>query len=105
MSFDFSSVYTLESFLLSNTSSSSKKAITCPFAFSAAIFKYSPRLQLPVFKDGYKLSVEGTTGKVEEFTLNGKDIDQKENAEKFKDLINELEIFKGSENFKLPDLQ
>ncbi len=58
-----------------------------------------------VFKDGYKLSVEGTTGKVEEFTLNGKDIDQKENADKFKDLINELEIFKGSENFKLPDFQ
>ena len=55
-----------------------------------------------VFKDGYKLSVEGATGKVEEFTLNGKGIDQKENADKFKDLINELEIFKGKENFKLP---
>ena len=55
-----------------------------------------------VFKAGYKLSVEGDTGKVEEFTFEGKNIDPKENNDKFKDLVNELDIFKGSENFKLP---
>jgi arylsulfatase A-like enzyme len=57
-----------------------------------------------VFKNGFKLNVNGTDGIIEEFTKDGKDVDPKEYEKEFKDLVNELEIFAGSETFKLPAL-
>ena len=57
-----------------------------------------------IFKDGYKLTVNGTDGKIEEFTHEGKDIKIDENKEQVEKLLEELEIFKGKEDFNLPKL-
>ena len=56
-----------------------------------------------VFKNGFKLNINGTDGLIEEFTKDGQDVDPKDYKDEFEDLKNELEIFAGKENFKLPD--
>jgi arylsulfatase A-like enzyme len=53
-----------------------------------------------IFKDGYKLVVNGSTGAVEEFTLNGRALSTKDKA--YGDLVNELHLYKGNEKFVLP---
>ena len=58
---------------------------------------------LAVFKNGFKLNINGTDGSIEEFTKDGQDVDPNDYKEEFKDLKNELEIFAGKESFKLPD--
>ncbi|MEM0160949.1 MAG: sulfatase [Thermoplasmata archaeon] len=55
-----------------------------------------------VYKTNYKLVINGSDGKVDEFTFKGKQIEVKDNQEIFKDLVNELSIFKGTERFQLP---
>ncbi len=53
-----------------------------------------------VFKDGYKLVVNGSTGEIEEFTYKGKPLDKKDKS--IEDLLNYLYIYKGNEKFVLP---
>lgn len=55
-----------------------------------------------VYKNGYKLVINGIEGKVDEFTYKGKIVEVKDKQEIFKDLVNELAIFKGTERFQLP---
>ncbi len=55
-----------------------------------------------VYKNNYKLVVNGLEGTVDEFTFKKKQIEVKEYPEIFKDLVNELSIFKGTERFQLP---
>lgn len=56
-----------------------------------------------VFKDGFKLAVEGKTGRVEEFTKNGKDVSKDIRYSKMtEELAGEIDIFKGQEKFLLP---
>ncbi len=53
-----------------------------------------------VFKEGYKLVVNGSSGEIEEFTYKGKPLDTKDSA--IEDLLNYLYIYKGNEKFTLP---
>ena len=56
-----------------------------------------------VFKDGFKLVIEGKTGNIEEFTKDGKDVLADIKYSKVRDeLTNEIDIFKGQEKFTLP---
>ena len=55
-----------------------------------------------VFRNGFKLSVNGEEGSIEEFTLNGSTVTESEYPQEFNDLLYELEIFKGNDNLKLP---
>ena len=60
------------------------------------------KVRKAVFKGGFKLSVNGTDGLIEEFTKDGSSVDPGDHQKEFTDLKNELEIFAGSESFKLP---
>lgn len=55
-----------------------------------------------VFKNGYKLCVNGTRGLVEEFKQNGVKVDIASHRSAYDDLLEELDIFKGQEKFTLP---
>ncbi len=55
-----------------------------------------------VYKDGFKLTVNGTDGKIEEFMKDGKNINLEDNKNKVNELLEEIEIFKGKEDFKIP---
>ncbi len=57
-----------------------------------------------VYKDGYKLTIDGTHGVVKEFLKGKEEISVKDAPEKAKELLNEIAKFKGTENFKLPSL-
>ncbi|MGC8651482.1 MAG: hypothetical protein ACP5RX_02630, partial [Minisyncoccia bacterium] len=50
-----------------------------------------------IYKNGYKLVINGSTGGIDEFSYNGKEAEPKK--EILDDLKNELEIFKGNEKF------
>lgn len=52
-----------------------------------------------IYKNNYKLVVGGLGGEIEEFTFKGKNMVPNENKNVLDDLIDELEIFKGTENF------
>jgi len=52
-----------------------------------------------VYKNGFKLVINGNNGEIEEFTLKGKDISPQDHKEVLDDLLNELEIFKGTQRF------
>jgi hypothetical protein len=52
-----------------------------------------------VYKNGFKLVVNGNNGEIEEFTLKGKNVDSQNHKDVLDDLLNELEIFKGAERF------
>ena len=55
-----------------------------------------------VFKNGFKLTVNGDTGTVEEFLLNDLPISIDNYSTEFSELVEEIEIFKGNEKFTLP---
>lgn len=55
-----------------------------------------------VFKNGYKMVVNGLNGEIEEFTFNKKMVSPSENKEIVKGMLDELYIFKGNEKFVLP---
>ena len=57
-----------------------------------------------IYKDGFKLTVNGTDGITEEFMEGGKNIKVEDNKEKAKELLNEIDIFKGKEDFKIPEI-
>ncbi|MEM3845332.1 MAG: hypothetical protein QXU98_06495, partial [Candidatus Parvarchaeota archaeon] len=52
-----------------------------------------------VYKNDFKLVINGNNGDIEEFTLKSKNIDPQDHKEIFDDLLSELEIFKGTERF------
>lgn len=54
-----------------------------------------------VYKNGFKVTVNGETGRFEEFMKNGKIVSPNEHKEIFRDLLYELAIFKGSAKFKV----
>jgi len=58
-----------------------------------------------VFKNNYKLVVNGLNGNIDEFTYGKKNMDPKEKRDVLKDLIDELYIYKGTEKFALPDIR
>lgn len=55
-----------------------------------------------VFKNGFKLTINGDFGTVEEFLLNDLPVSQDNYGKEFSDLMDEIEIFKGNEKFTLP---
>ena len=65
--------------------------------------KTHDKVRKSVYKKDYKLTVNGTDGIVEELLYKDKSISINENSEVFKELINELDIFKGKEKFILPE--
>ncbi len=60
------------------------------------------KLRKAVFKDGFKLSVNGSDAKVEEFLKKGKPVRIGDYKDQYNDLLNELNIFKGNEKFEIP---
>jgi Arylsulfatase A and related enzymes len=62
------------------------------------------KVRKAVYKDGFKLTVNGTDGIIEEFMEGGKNIKVEDNKEKAKELLNEIDIFKGKEDFKMPEI-
>jgi arylsulfatase A-like enzyme len=62
------------------------------------------KVRKAVYKDGYKLTVNGTDGTIEEFMHDDKEIKIEDDKEKAKELLEEIEIFKGKEEFKTPDI-
>lgn len=62
------------------------------------------KVRKAVYKDGFKLTVNGTDGVIEEFLKGDKEADLKVHRSAAERLIEELDIFKGSEKFKLPSL-
>jgi len=59
-----------------------------------------------VFRDGYKLTVNGTDRTIEEFMKGGKSIDPSgpKNKAVARQLLDEIEEFKGGERFAMPHL-
>ena len=62
------------------------------------------KVRKAIYKDGFKLTVNGTDGITEEFMEGGKNIKVEDNKEKAKELLNEIDIFKGKEDFKIPEI-
>ncbi|MGC9123212.1 MAG: sulfatase [Thermoplasmata archaeon] len=62
------------------------------------IREYFPKRKA-VFKNGFKLVINGENGQIEEFTFHGKNADVSEHPNVIKDLKEELSIFKGNEKF------
>ncbi|MCW1301601.1 MAG: sulfatase [Candidatus Parvarchaeota archaeon] len=57
-----------------------------------------------VFEGGFKLTIEGKTGRIEEFMKDGKDVSNDIKYSKVrKELIDKIDIFKGQEKFLLPE--
>ena len=46
-----------------------------------------------IYKDGYKLVLNGLSKTIEEFTFNGLSMNQYDNRNKIRELLNELEAF------------
>ncbi len=57
-----------------------------------------------VFMDGYKLTVNGSDGTIEEFFEDGNPVDAKSNKVMLRKLLAQLKKFKGKEAFRLPKL-
>ena len=52
-----------------------------------------------VYKNDYKLVINGLNGEIDEFLYKGKEIKPEDNKDVLEDLLDELEIFKGTEKF------
>jgi len=52
-----------------------------------------------VYKNDYKLVINGLNGEIDEFLYKDKEIKPEENKYVLEDLLDELEIFKGTEKF------
>lgn len=57
-----------------------------------------------VFKGDLKMVVEGMHGKIEELKKSGESINPYDHKESVRDLLEELDIFRGREDFKLPQI-
>lgn len=58
-----------------------------------------------VYKDGYKLVINGKAGDIEEFSRLGKILDPRENRAALEPLVEELQIFRGLEKFLVPEVR
>lgn len=58
-----------------------------------------------VYKNSYKITLNGSSGRIEEFTRQGKKLDTKDYREVVMDLLSEIDIFRGREKFMLPRMQ
>jgi arylsulfatase A-like enzyme len=56
-----------------------------------------------VYSDGFKLTVNGTDGTIEEFLKGNKEIDPKKYNVKARELVKELKKFNNNPSFKFPD--
>ena len=61
------------------------------------------KLRKSVFKDGFKLTLNGTDGTVEEFLKGEKPVEKKDFKDEYKDLLNELKIFNAGDRFVFSD--
>jgi len=64
------------------------------------------KIRKAVYMDGYKLTLNGTDGTIEEFMEGDRNISAsaRGNARILKALVEEMDKFKGKEEFKLPDV-
>ncbi len=62
------------------------------------------KVRKAIYNDRFKLTVNGTDGRIEEFLENGRSLDPKDRSDVVKGLLNRLEGFKGKENFKMPEV-
>ena len=60
------------------------------------------KVRKAVYKDGYKLTINGTDGIIEEFMEGNKRLNPKQNKKILNGLIDEIDEFKGGRNFILP---
>ncbi|MCL4399638.1 sulfatase [Candidatus Parvarchaeota archaeon] len=60
------------------------------------------KVRKAIYKGGFKLTVNGSDGVVEEFLKKGRPVDEKGYLDEKKELLEELDIFKGKEDFKIP---
>ena len=57
-----------------------------------------------VYKGGHRLVVDGKSGEIEEFSKGGKGLRQEENKKELRDMVSELELFRGNEKFLMPEV-
>ena len=62
------------------------------------------KVRKAIYKNGFKLVVNGTDGVIEEFLNGNIQANINDNKEIVRDLLNELEVFKGKEVFYTPAL-
>lgn len=62
------------------------------------------KVRKTVYKNGFKMTVNGTDGTIEEFMKGNKDVPIKDNKTGAEDLLQEIDIFKGNERFLIPDI-
>jgi arylsulfatase A-like enzyme len=60
------------------------------------------KVRKAVYSGGYKLTLNGTDGTIEEFSKDGKEISKENNQKVLKSLVNQIDEFRGEEKFKLP---
>lgn len=67
--------------------------------------QFKPEVRKRIWdKNGYSISVNGTHGTIEYLTHNGNKLKIEDNSEIKLELLSELGIFTGSQNFLLPDI-
>lgn len=71
------------------------------FKKESEAFNRLSSLRKAVFKNGYKMVVNGTHGTIEEFTLHGESLSETDEA--INDLLDELEVFCGIDDFRFPE--
>lgn len=57
-----------------------------------------------IFRGNMKLVIDGTIGRIEEFLLNERACNYTDHLEEVRELISELDIFVGNQEFRLPTL-
>lgn len=56
-----------------------------------------------IYKDDYKISVDGVNGRIEEFSYKGMPLSPLDRRDQARNLLNDLQIFTGQEKFTIPD--
>ena len=78
------------------------RRLSLPNDFSETDFKIHASHKA-VYKSGFKATVNGSAGTLEEFLKNGLPVKPDAYAGVLDDLLNELDIFKGNERFLIPN--
>lgn len=65
--------------------------------------QYRPEIRKRIWgQQGYSLTANGSRGVIEQFNLNGKNVNPSAYKAKVKELLSELEMFVGNSGFKVP---
>ncbi len=64
--------------------------------------KHYERVRKAIFMDGYKLDVDGSDGKVDEFMKGSREVSKARHSKAFSKLTKELRTFKHGERFLMP---